>query len=195
MWRWLVVLAVVVWSRGVSSVHFLKAVVEQQLSKVHTAYTTAPHNHSQHNQPSSHEVLTSLVVVLLMMGIMMPETCWDWLNSRNIHLIIVAPVGSIIHFITVFTRAGHLSLSWATLINPRYRSYWFKICLNISSHLLLGLPKSFLLLNLATKFIHNLLKIIWNFRRWFLGGRNARTLEVGPSGVSLVILENIIGLR
>jgi hypothetical protein len=43
--------------------------------KVHTAYTTAPHNHSQHNQASSHEVLTSLVLVLLMMGIMMPETC------------------------------------------------------------------------------------------------------------------------
>jgi hypothetical protein len=38
--------------------------------KVHTAYTTAPHN-----QASSHEVLTSLVLVILMMGIMMPETC------------------------------------------------------------------------------------------------------------------------
>jgi hypothetical protein len=43
--------------------------------KVHTAYTTAPHNHSQHNQASSHKVLTSLVLVLLMMGMMMPETC------------------------------------------------------------------------------------------------------------------------
>jgi hypothetical protein len=30
---------------------------------VHTAYTTAPHTHSQHNQASSHEVLTSLVLV------------------------------------------------------------------------------------------------------------------------------------
>jgi hypothetical protein len=65
--------------------------------KVHTAYTTAPHNHSQHNQTSSHEVLTSLVLVLLMMGIMMPKKCWDWFNSGNIHLIIVASVGSIIH--------------------------------------------------------------------------------------------------
>jgi hypothetical protein len=45
------------------------------LQKVHTAYTTAPQNHSQHNQASSHEVLTSLVFVLLMMGIMLPETC------------------------------------------------------------------------------------------------------------------------
>jgi hypothetical protein len=65
--------------------------------KVHTAYTTATHNHSQHNQASSHEVLTSLVLVLLTMGIMMPETCWDWFNLRNIHLVIVASVGSVIH--------------------------------------------------------------------------------------------------
>jgi hypothetical protein len=43
--------------------------------KVHTAYTTAAQNHSHNNQASSHEVLTSLVLVLLMMGIMMPETC------------------------------------------------------------------------------------------------------------------------
>jgi hypothetical protein len=45
--------------------------------KLHTAYTTAPHNHNQHKQASSHEVLTSLVLVLLMMGIMMPETYSD----------------------------------------------------------------------------------------------------------------------
>jgi hypothetical protein len=57
---------------------FLKAVVRLQsnnsVQKVGTAYTTAPHNHSQHNQASSHEVLTRLVLVLLMMGIIMPET-------------------------------------------------------------------------------------------------------------------------
>jgi hypothetical protein len=40
---------------------------------VHIAYTTAPHNHSQHNQASSHDVLTSIVLVLLMMDIMMPK--------------------------------------------------------------------------------------------------------------------------
>jgi hypothetical protein len=32
-----------------------------------------------------------------MMGIMLPETRWDWFNSRNIYLIIVVSVGSIIH--------------------------------------------------------------------------------------------------
>jgi hypothetical protein len=49
--------------------------VNNSFQKVHTVYTTAPHNHSQHNQASSREVLTSLVLVLLMMGIMMPKTC------------------------------------------------------------------------------------------------------------------------
>jgi hypothetical protein len=68
------VLAVVVWSRGVGSVHFLK-LSSNSFQKVHIAYTTAPHNHSQHNQASSREVLTSLVLVLLMMGTVMPETC------------------------------------------------------------------------------------------------------------------------
>jgi hypothetical protein len=66
----------------VGIVHFLEAVVRLQsnnksnnsFQKVHTAYTTAPRNHSQHNQASSHEVSTSLVLVFLMMGIMMPET-------------------------------------------------------------------------------------------------------------------------
>jgi hypothetical protein len=41
---------------------------------VHNDYVPAPHNHSQHNQASPHAVLNSLLVVLLMMGIMMPET-------------------------------------------------------------------------------------------------------------------------
>jgi hypothetical protein len=49
--------------------------LNNSFQKVHTAYTTAPHNHNQNNQAFSHEVLTSLVPVLLMMGIMMPETC------------------------------------------------------------------------------------------------------------------------
>jgi hypothetical protein len=69
------VLVVIVWSRGVGSVHFFeRKESNNSFQKVHTAYTTAPHNHNQHNQAYFHEVLTSLVLVLLMMGIMMPET-------------------------------------------------------------------------------------------------------------------------
>jgi len=41
---------------------------------VHTAYDLAPHNHSQHKQcRTPYAVIHGLV--LLMMGIMMPETC------------------------------------------------------------------------------------------------------------------------
>jgi hypothetical protein len=63
--------------RGVGSVNFFKAVVRLAncLQKVHTAYTTASHNHSQHNQAFSHEDLTRIVLIILMVGIMMPETC------------------------------------------------------------------------------------------------------------------------
>jgi len=45
------------------------------LHTVHTAYDPAPHNHSQHNQcRTPYAVIHRLV--LLMMGIMMPEKCW-----------------------------------------------------------------------------------------------------------------------
>ena len=44
------------------------------LHTVHTAYDPAPHNHSQHNQCRTPYVVIH-GLVLLMMGIMMPETC------------------------------------------------------------------------------------------------------------------------
>jgi hypothetical protein len=64
-------------SSGEQEQDWLKLHVKSNNSfqKVHTTYTTAPHNHSQHNQASSHEVLTSPVLVLLIMGVMMRETC------------------------------------------------------------------------------------------------------------------------
>jgi hypothetical protein len=83
VWSWLVscvhtalvVLAVVVWSWVVSCVHC-----------VHTAYHPAPHNHSQHNQcRTPYAVIHGLD--LLMMGIMMPETCWDRSLIINIGLV------------------------------------------------------------------------------------------------------------
>jgi len=44
------------------------------LHTVHTAHDAAPHNHSQHNQCRTPYVVVH-GLVLLMMGIMMPETC------------------------------------------------------------------------------------------------------------------------
>jgi len=53
---------------------------------VHTAYDPAPHNHSQHNQcRRPYAVIHGLV--LLMMGITMPETCGDRSLIINIGLV------------------------------------------------------------------------------------------------------------
>ena len=53
---------------------------------VHTACVPAPHNHSHHNEcRAPYAALHSLV--LLMMGIMMPETCWDKSLIINIRLV------------------------------------------------------------------------------------------------------------
>ena len=46
----------------------------------------APHNHSHHNQCRT-PYAAVLTLVLLMMGIMMPETCWDKSLKINIRLV------------------------------------------------------------------------------------------------------------
>jgi len=56
------------------------------LHTVHTVYDPTPHNHGQHNQcRTPYAAVHSLV--LLKMGIMMPETCWDRSLTINITLI------------------------------------------------------------------------------------------------------------
>jgi len=80
----LVVLAVVVCSWVVSCVHCVK--LNSNLHTVHTAYDSDPHNHSHHNQcRTPYAVVHSSV--LLMMGIMMPKTCWDRSLTINIRLV------------------------------------------------------------------------------------------------------------
>ena len=73
----------VVWSCVVSSVHCVHTVCTLLTTQLHT--TTA--NLSQHNQyRTPYAVVHGLV--LLMMGITMPETCWD--RSLIIHIWLVA---------------------------------------------------------------------------------------------------------
>ena len=50
---------------------------------VHTARVPAPHNHSQHNQCRIPYAGVH-TLVLLMMGVMTPETCWDRSSIINI---------------------------------------------------------------------------------------------------------------
>jgi hypothetical protein len=61
----------------------------QAVCTVHTACVPAPHDHSQHKRATPHALLNSLV--LLTMGIMMPEICWELINQGNKHQIIVTP--------------------------------------------------------------------------------------------------------
>jgi hypothetical protein len=56
---------------------------------VHTACVPAPHNHSHHYQCRTPYAAVH-TLVLLMMGIMMPEACWDKrliINIRLVHLV------------------------------------------------------------------------------------------------------------
>jgi len=56
------------------------------LHTMHTAHDAAPHNHSQYNQcRTPYAVVHDLV--LLMMGIIMSETCWDRSLIINIGLV------------------------------------------------------------------------------------------------------------
>ena len=48
---------------------------------MHTARAPAPHNHSHHYQCRTPYAAVH-TVVLLMMGIMMPETCWDKFDNK-----------------------------------------------------------------------------------------------------------------
>ena len=62
-----------------------KTVILFLCTTVHTARVPAPHNHSQHYQRRTPYAAVH-TLVLLMMGIMMPETCWDSLII-NIRLV------------------------------------------------------------------------------------------------------------
>jgi len=75
-------LAVVLWSCVVSRLHCVEVTV-------HTAHNAAPQDHSQprptHPVKTPHAVGHGLI--LLMMGIMMPETCWGRSLILNIELV------------------------------------------------------------------------------------------------------------
>jgi len=81
---------------------------------VQTAYDPAPHNHSQYNQwRTPYAVVHGLV--LLMMGIMMPETCWDRSLIINIELVASCWLLSLsLH--PMFMMHGHKNLKLSTRV-------------------------------------------------------------------------------
>ena len=80
----LFVLSVVVWSRDASCVHCSTS--RKVTFTVHTARILAPHNHRQHKQCRTPYAAVH-TLVLLVMGIMMPETCCDRSLILNIRLV------------------------------------------------------------------------------------------------------------
>ena len=83
---------------------------------VHTACVPAPHNHSHKNQCRTPYAAVH-TLVLLMMGIMVPETCWD--KSLIINIRLVASCWFLSLHPTFMTH-GHKSLKHRTVL-PTYR--------------------------------------------------------------------------
>ena len=105
---------------------------------VHTARVPAPHNHSHHNQfKTSYEAVHTLV--LLMMDIIMPETCCD--KSLIINTRLVASCWFLsLH--PTFMMHGHKSLKFKSMksvkcINNQQRhfNYMMYFCCNIFTHM------------------------------------------------------------
>ena len=66
--------------------NFYLNIFRASLCCVHTGRSPTPHNHSQHNQcRTPYAVIHSLI--LLKIGIMMPETCWDRSLIINTRLV------------------------------------------------------------------------------------------------------------
>jgi len=90
---------------------------------VHTARIPAPHNHSQHNQCRTPYVVVHSLV-LLKMGIMMPETCWDRSLIINIRLVAscwflsLHPAYWVLHFCCWQVTSSWITTCWR---NSMYR--------------------------------------------------------------------------
>ena len=78
-WLWLC-------GAGMRAMWTVKITIRTETFTVHTARVQAPHNHSHHNQCRTPYAAVH-TLVLLMMGIMMPETCWDKSLVINIRLV------------------------------------------------------------------------------------------------------------
>ena len=92
---------------------------------VHTARVPAPHNHSHHNQCRTPYAAVH-TLVLLMMGIMMPETWWDKSLVINIRLVASCwflSLFTLIILITEYLNTSHWSSKFPSArkrISPKF---------------------------------------------------------------------------
>jgi len=138
---------------------------------VHAAHDTAPQDHSQHNQwRTPHAVGHSLI--LLMMGIMMPETCWD--RSLIINIGLVASCWFSLHL--MFMMHGHKNLkltcmlvcsivtitTTTTIIVAAVRHMYIFFCREVSQNVVIWLNVSQINMSLLCFQMHGW----WNCPIW-----------------------------
>ena len=87
--------------------------------EVHTACVPAPHSHSHHYQCRTPYAAVH-TLVLLMMGIMMPETCWDKSLIINIRLVASCWFLSLHPTLKSLVSGVNMEHNWSRLV-----SYWF----------------------------------------------------------------------
>jgi len=132
---------------------------------VHTAYNPAPHNHSQHNQCRTPYVVVQ-GLVLLMMGIMMPKTCWD--RSLIIYIRLVASCW-FLSLDPTFMMHGHKSLKYTNIRWVRFNR-WTGTYLGLHTESPLLLSDFNQDQNILTNFSNpTQYKISRKFVQWFVG--------------------------
>ena len=123
---------------------------------VHTVRVPAPQNHSQHYQCRT-SYAAAHTLVLLMMGIMMPEMCWD--KSLMINIRLVASCWFLSLHPTFMTQ-GHKSLYLAcTSIFAGTQSFACRKMLTHHGKAILKLVHVFFFLNEARIFCFCLINI------------------------------------
>jgi len=76
---------------------------------VFAPYNAAPHNHYQPHpaEPAQHTTCSNTCLVLLKMGIMMPETCWESIDNKH---VTVASCWFSLSLHNLLTMQGHRNL-------------------------------------------------------------------------------------
>ena len=89
-----------------------------RMRAVLASYNAAPHNRYQPHpaEPAQYTICSNTVFVLLKIGIMMPETCWDRVNNE--HLIVASFWSSLFHKIHLLF--GFFSVSQKIFLIHRY---------------------------------------------------------------------------
>jgi len=95
-------------------------------------YNAAPHNHYQPHpaEPARHTTWSNTCLVLVKMGIMMPETCWESIDNKH---LTVASCWFSLSLHNLLTMHGHRNLKHDSILTPKcyfcathFTNYWFR---------------------------------------------------------------------